>query len=485
MISLIGREAEVKTLSQIFASKAAELVVLYGRRRVGKTHLIRSCFAQKPFYIEFTGIRKAPLHRQLQAFAEKLSATFFNNIPIKTPTSWFEAFSLLNKEIEKLTPTQKIVLFFDELPWMVTKRSHLLQEFDYFWNTSWSLRAQVKIVLCGSAASWMIDNIINATGGLHNRLTRKILLTPFNLATTQKYLHSMGYQYTHQQIVELYMVTGGIPYYLNNLVKDKSLQQNIEAMCFNQNGALYDEFPRLFESLYEHAEINLKLIRAISKQRHGISRDQLLKTVKMISGGSFNKRIQELEAAGFIKSYIPYGREKRNIFYRAIDEYCLFYLRWIEPARSHGHEIVKGYWQAQYHTPAWYEWAGYTFENICMKHVEKIRQALELQYIGCTVATWKFIPKPGEKVNGAQIDLLLDRDDGVITLCEIKFSDKPYAIDKDYAKSLIQKMDVFQSRTQSHKQLMLAMITTHGLKNNLWSEDIVQGVVTLEDLFKD
>lgn len=483
MSALIGRESEVKVLDQVWSSAQAELLVLYGRRRVGKTHLVRSYFGDKGTYLEFTGIRKGTLRRQLQAFSEKLSAALFLGIPIKKPANWQEAFELLSTGIEKLKPSQKIVLFFDELPWMVTKKSKLLQEFDHYWNTKWSLKNNIKIILCGSAASWMIDNVVNSTGGLHNRLTRKMLLKPFDLSTTQKFLDSKGYKYNLQQITELYMVMGGIPYYLNNLVKNKSLNQNIESICFNKSGALYDEFTRVFESLFEHAEINLKLIRAIAKRRHGLSREDLIKDVKMTSGGSLNKRLRELEAAGFIQNFIPYGRESRNTYYRVIDEYCLFYLHWIEPESVYGHDIAKGYWQSKHHSPQWYEWAGYSFENICMKHAEKIRQALDIQYVACSIASWKFLSKPGVNSDGAQIDLLFDRDDGVITIFEIKFADKMYTIDKEYAKNLAKKIDVFQTNTATKKQIMLVMIAANGLKQNLWSEDLIGGVVTLEDLF--
>lgn len=483
MSALIGRESEVNILEQVWKSNQAELLVLYGRRRVGKTHLIRSYFSKKCTYVEFTGIRKGTLRRQLTAFTEKLSVAFYESAPIKTPTNWQEAFEMLSIGIEKLKPTQKIIVFFDELPWMVTKRSKLLQEFDHIWNTRWSLLKNIKIILCGSAASWMIDNIVNATSGLHNRLTRKILLKPFDLSTTKKFLESRGYHYTAQQITELYMVMGGIPYYLDNLTKSKSLNQNIERMCFNKDGILYDEFTRLMESLFEQAEINLKLIRAIAKRRYGISREELIRAVKMGSGGSFNKRIRELEAAGFIQGFVPYGREKRNIFYRVIDEYCLFYLSWIEPEMTYGHEIARGYWQAKYHSPQWYDWVGYSFENICIKNAEKIRQALGLQYTACSIASWKFISKPGTKTDGAQIDLLFDRDDGVITLFEIKFSDKPYVIDKEYAKTLAKKIEVFQLRTKTNKQVMLTMVAANGLKRNLWSEDLIDDVVTLNDLY--
>lgn len=481
MQGIIGRTSETRLLSEILISKQAELAVIYGRRRVGKTYLIRTFFSEKSIFIEFTGIQNGNLSRQLQSFSEQLSAALFNHIPLKVPTTWHEAFTFLNNEINKIPESNNIVIFFDELPWMVTKRSGLLQELDHFWNTRWSLKPNIKIILCGSAASWMIENIINATGGLHNRITRRILLNPFDLSTTKQYLSSLGFKYTTRQIIELYMMIGGIPFYLNNLSKNLSLQQNIEALCFEKEGILYDEFVRLFESLYEYAEMNLKIIRTIAKYREGMSRSALIEALQISSGGSLNTRIKELESAGFIQTFIPYGREVRNVFYRVIDPYCLFYLKWIEPI--HGREVLKGYWHTKHDTSAWHEWAGYSFENICFKHAEYIRSALGLQHIACEIASWKHFPKRGEKSDGAQIDLLFDRDDGVITLCEIKFSDKPYSITKDYAKSLARKLDVFQSQTKTPKQLMLAMITAGGFKENLWSEDLVQSVVTVESLF--
>lgn len=318
---------------------------------------------------------------------------------------------------------------------------------------------------------------------LHNRLTHKMLLKPFNLATTRKFLEALGHKYKLHQIIELYMVTGGIPYYLKHLTKGKFVVENIEAMCFSDNGILYDEFIRLFESLYKQADINLKIIRAMVKRKQGISRDELLKAVNMQSGGAFKKRIRELESGGFIQSFIPYGREKRDVFYRVIDEYSLFYLQWIEPAKAYGHEIPKGYWQSKHHAHGWYSWAGYSFETICIKHAEQIRKALGIQNIGCTVASWRYLPKKGEKIDGAQIDLLFDRDDDAITICEVKFSNKEYVIDKAYAKNLLKKMELFESRTKTKKQLFLAMIVASGLKANLWSEDLVNAVVVLEDLF--
>ncbi len=390
---------------------------------------------------------------------------------------------MLTNELEAKYTKQKVILFFDELPWMVTKRSKLMQELDHYWNTAWSKLANLKVILCGSAASWMLDKLINAKGGLHNRLTHHMLLKPFDLNTTKTFINSIGCKLSLKQITELYMVTGGIPFYLKSLQKNLSLSQNINHLCFHSNGILYDEFHRLFESLFSQAEINLRIVRAISKQRHGISRERLLSTLKMTSGGSFNKRMKELEAAGFIRTFIPYGRQTRDSFYRLIDEFCLFYLTWIEPARRSGHEIVKNYWQSKQNTSTWHSWSGYAFESICMKHTEQIRAALDLQQIGCDVASWKYLPKHGDKADGAQIDLLFDRDDDAITLFEIKFTKNLYVIDKAYAKQLINKMEVFEKQTKTQKQLFQAMITTQGIKPNVWSEDLIHYTVTINDLF--
>jgi len=480
---VVGRNKEVKIFEQIWKSPQAELVALYGRRRVGKTHLVRSCFGDRGIYVEFTGIQKGSLKRQLRAFTTQISKVFFSGAPIQQPRNWLEAFELLNLELDKVAPSKKITLFFDELPWMATKRSKLLQELDHFWNTKWSLMPNINVILCGSAASWMIDNIIRAKGGLHNRLTRRIKLEPFNLATTKSFIEKLSFNYNYQQVCELYMVTGGIPYYLNCLDKKKSLIQNIESLCFSEEGELFDEFDLMFESLYKQSQANIRIVRAIFSKKKGIKRDDLLKKVKMKSGGSFNKRIHELEAAGFIHSFIPYGKAKKSIYFRVTDEYVNYYLKWIEPAKKAGYIITKGYWQTKYHTAEWYNWAGHTFENICLKHVEQIRSALDLQQIGCIVSSWKYIPANKSKTDGAQIDLLFDRDDNAISLFEIKYTNTAFSIDKDYAKALSRKIDVFEGQTLTKKQVMLVMITANGLKQTLWSEDLISAVVILDDLF--
>lgn len=482
MTTTIGRNKERTALESYIASNRAELIALYGRRRIGKTFLIRSCFENQELYLEFTGIRKGSQSRQLKAFISTIAKKLFANAPLETPQNWEKAFEFLSQQLIKQTK-KKIILFFDELPWMVTRRSNFMQEFEYYWNTLWSKQKNIKIILCGSAASWMLDNIINAQGGLHNRITQTLLLKPFDLATTKQFLEFHGCKFSMNQLVELYMVTGGVPYYLEQIQKSKSIVQNIQALCFEQNGILYDEFDRLFKSLYEHSEINFHIIRTLATKREGMSRELLLTKTKLTSGGSFNKRINELEAAGFIKGFVPYGKQSRDIFYKVIDEFCLFYLRWIEPTKKSGHASTAGYWHKQQNTASWQSWSGYAFESICFKHIEQIRHALGLQHTGIHVASWQYKPKETKLIDGAQIDLLFDRDDAVITIFEIKYSANSFIIDKAYAKALVKKMDVFAESVKTKKQLILVMIAANGLKTNLYSEDLVNQVLTSADLF--
>lgn len=483
-MKIIGRDKEIEILDTIWGSKDAEFIAIYGRRRVGKTHLIREYFKNKGIYLEASGAKDKPLKIQLSNFMKAISHTFFKDIPLQTPQSWDEAFELLTNELKNVPKNQKIILFLDELPWMATKKSGLLQSLDYYWNLHWSKIPNVIFIACGSAASWILDKLIYAKGGLHKRITRKILLEPFNLKETEKFLRSLSLKFNQKQILDIYMAIGGIPYYLKGLTKGLSAAQNIEAICFQKNGLLYNEFSNLFEALFDEADVNLSIVRAIVKHGNEISRENLCQAIGTKSGGTLNKRLEELEASGFVQSYLPYGRTKRDRFYRVIDEFSLFHLEWIEPFLKTGMGINEpGYWQNRVNTPSVNTWAGYAFENICLKHSYQIRQALGIDKIACNTGRWHFFPKKGSQEQGAQIDLLFDREDGIVTLCEIKYSNAPFTIDKEYGKQLLKKTEVFEQKLKTNKQINLAMITTVALKSNLWSEELIQNTVVLSDLF--
>lgn len=484
--NIIGRSKEIKILEQIWHSKESEFLALYGRRRVGKTHLIREYFSDKDAtYFELSGEKDGTLQNQLENFINIYSNVFFNGIPLKCPKSWKEAFDLLTQQIEKTDKSKKIIIFFDELPWLATKKSKMIQALDYYWNRYWNRQSNLILVVCGSAASWMLEKLINAKGGLYNRITKAILLRPYTLNGVQDFLSHRGINVTAKQVLDLYMVFGGIPHYLKQVEKGKSAAQIINRVCFQNDGLLYEEFDRLFQSLFEHSGINLSIIRAINSQRYGISRKELIKKAKMSSGGTLNKRIKELESSGLIQSFIPYGHKKKDIYYRVIDEYCHFYLTWIEPLKSKSAEGGKSYWQTKSETPSALSWAGYVFETICFKHVDQIREALEIQTIASECGSWRLFAKKGSKESGAQIDLLFDREDGVITLCEIKYSENVYIVDKDCARNLRNKIEAFEKSFKTNKQIFVTMITTRGIKPSIWSEDLVQSSLTIDDLFKN
>ncbi len=483
MASIIGREKELQLFERLLLSKKAEFFAVYGRRRIGKTFLIYEYFSSKGIFFECTGIKDGNMQDQLKNFLINFQLLFTPGLELAVPSSWKQAFQILTQQLMKIPNNKKIILFFDELPWLATRKSKFLQELDYFWNTQWSRMNNVKLIVCGSAASWMLDNLINAKAGLHNRLTESILLEPFTLNETKKYLESMNIKLNLMQILELYMVMGGVPFYLNKLRKDKSVVQNINELCFSRTGLLYQEFPRLFKSLFAAYELNLKITRIIAEYRHGISYSELIKRIGKKAGGRFSDRLNELESAGFIQKMLPYGRVKRDRYYSIKDEYTMFYLKWIEPIVDRipdsGH-----YWQSISKTAAWNSWSGNAFEVVCYKHKNKIIKALHIATT-CLVGNWRYIPARKEKSNGAQIDLLFDRGDDAVSLCEIKYSANPFSIDKAYANNLKNKIDLFQKMTGTNKQLFLVLITTMGLKRNTWSEDLVNQIVELKELFNE
>lgn len=476
---IIGRVKELKLLDKIYNSREAEFLVVYGRRRVGKTYLIREYFTnQKCKLLHATGLQHGSQKKQLKKFAEAISETFLDNIALEVPKNWDEAFNILHKQLSK--HEGKVVIFLDELPWMATRRSGLLEEIDYYWNRNWSKMPNVILIACGSSASWLIKKIINNKGGLHNRVTRLIKLLPFTLAETDEFLKSRDIKLNQNHVLSLYMALGGVPYYLKYVEKGLTAEQNIQNIFFTKEAPLQNEFSKLFESLFENSDAYVELVKLIAKRKEGARRSELKIDAKLSSGGGrLSKRLQDLKEAGFIEEIIPWGRSIGE-YYKLIDEFCLFYLQWIDTQKQK--HFTPDYWLTQSQRPSYYAWSGYAFESVCMKHVDHIIHALNIKASG-QVGAWRFIPrkKLGE---GAQIDLVIDRSDNAITVCEIKYTDQKFAIDKQYAKNLKKKIEIFKGKTGTNKQIFLAMICANGLKNTSYSgEHIDGGVVSLDDLF--
>ncbi len=486
-LSIAGRSKERSELLEIYQSRKAEFVVVYGRRRIGKTFLIEELFKTKNgYFFHVTGVQDGALTEQLGEFAKAIGRTFYQGASIATSGSWMQAFEELSKAINATQQSKKIVLFFDELPWMATKKSRLLQALDYYWNRYWKNDSRIKLVICGSSASWMIRKIIYSKGGLHNRQTKTIILKPFNLSETKEFfLKKHHIQFTHKQLIELYMFCGGVPFYLTHVKRGKSITQLINQMCFQPDGILFDEFDKLFNSLFEQAAVYKELIYIIAEKREGVDRAYIEKRSQYLSkGGTLTERLRDLEDAGFIKAFMPLGHKRQGLYYRVIDEYCLFYLKWIRPAKT-GLSLQENqnlYWSSKRGTPEYYHWRGYAFEATCYKHLGEIRKALGIE-AGAMIGSWRYAPRQALQ-QGAQIDLLFDRPDGICTVCEIKYTDELFAIDKQYFEVLNKKMEIYKQQTRTQKKIELAFISAAGVKNNKYYQQLVEHVIELDEFFK-
>ncbi|HHM20874.1 MAG TPA: ATP-binding protein [Bacteroidetes bacterium] len=473
---LTGRKEEQEILEKALASEEAEMVSITGRRRVGKTFLVNTVYKGKIAF-EMTGIQSASQSEQLRNFANQLRIFSASPIMVPPPKDWLDAFFMLIDFLETVDLKKKPVVFFDEVPWIATARSGFLKGLSYFWN-SWAVRKKMVVVICGSAASWMIRKILLDKGGLHNRVTRRIRLHPFNLAETRDYLARKGIRPDIYQLLQLYMAVGGIPHYLKEIEGGKSATQNIDNLCFSSTGLLRDEFANLYPALFQHSDYHVSIVRALASKPNGMTREQLVKASQLSDSGWFSKILDELVVSGFLTAYPAIGKKKKDRLYRLTDEYSLFYLRFIE----NNPDGKKGTWQALSQTQRYKIWCGYAFENICLKHVDQIKKALGIAGVYSHSASFFTKAKAGRP--GVQIDLVIDRNDHIINLIEIKFHDTVFAISKPYAEKLRNKIRVFGEKTKTRKQLQLVFITVFGLRPNRHSVGLVDAALEADILFE-
>lgn len=473
---LIGREKEQAILQRALRSNESEMVAVIGRRRVGKTYLIRSVYADR-IRFETSGVQNAALKEQLGNFYFQLKNTFGASVPLKAPKTWQEAFFILVGCLEEAPSTHQNVFFFDELPWLAAKKSGFLNALSYFWN-SWAVKHNLIVVICGSAASWMIQKVVNDKGGLHNRITKRIDLAPFTLGETELFLKSRNVFLERYQILQIYMAMGGIPHYLNEVTAGKSAIQNIEAICFSKSGMLSHEFTRLYPALFDNPEHHIAIIRALAQKRSGMSRLEILETTALPDGGGSTLYLEELESSGFISAYYSFEKKKKDLIYRLTDEYSLFYLKFIEPQQQQSGDT----WQHLSQTQSFKTWSGYAFESICLKHIAQIKKALGITGIYTEAST--FYQKGQDGQQGVQIDLLLDRNDNTINLFEIKFYAEPYTFTKAQTDAFRLKRTLFKHYTQTRKQLFLSFIATYGILENEHSIGLIDNVLTLDTLFE-
>lgn len=472
---LVGRTAEIDILNKALQSSEPEMVALIGRRRVGKTFLVRQAFAGKIDF-ELTGEQNASMRQQLQNFADRLTFHAKPLIPFQRPGNWHEAFTMLVTWLEADKKPQKRVLFLDELPWLATRRSDFLQALGYFWN-SWASQNQIMLVICGSAASWMIQNIVRDRGGLYNRVTRRIHLQPFSLSETEAFLKHRNIRLDRYQLVQIYMALGGIPHYLKEVEGGKTAAQNIDHICFSPNGLLRDEFPQLYPALFEQAEVHEKMIRLLARSRQGMTRADIIVHGELANGGNTSKVIDELESSGFITGFYAFGKKKKEIRYRLTDEYSLFYLKFIEA----NNELERGSWQNFSQNQSWKSWSGYAFENLALRHLPNIKKALGIAAVYTESST--YVLRGSDEQTGVQIDLLIDRNDHAINVCELKFYNEELIVNKSMATTMRQKIAHFKAATQTKKQVFLTLITPFPLIPNEHSTGLVDVSLTMDAFF--
>lgn len=481
--NIIGREQEKRLLHSYIASPRSEFVALYGRRRIGKTFLIKEMFEGK-FTFRMTGQEKANTNEQLQNFHYALS-----NFGIETevPSNWSEAFRLLSHHIERLDTDQPKILFFDELPWLDSPRSHFVDALEYFWNNWAFYRNDIKLIVCGSATSWMLSNIINARGGLHNRITHQINMMPFTLHETELYFRSRGFPYERPEIMESYMAIGGVAYYLSLFESSKSVSQNIETLFFSHNAELKDEFQRIYKSLFKRSEQHIAIVTALAKKDFGMTRLEIMEQLKAANNGNLSTQLRELEECEFIHSFIPFGKTKKNTVYQLIDPFTLFHFRFLDSQTS----FPKNYWLKLQLTPTYFNWCGHAFETLCLNHIDQIVNALGIDGMLNTPCSWSYRPTKAvmeseetddDLKHGAQIDLLVDRSDKTITLCEMKYAQGKYEITKSYDTLVQQRTNLFRKVTGTKKTLVVTYITPFGLTNNMYSRRMARQV-TVDALF--
>lgn len=475
---VIGRDKEKETLDELLKSKRAELLAIYGRRRVGKTYLIQT-YLKNNIVFGLTGMHQATLKEQLQQFSLALQKANGSALALKPPDNWIEAFDALRIYLAGNHENKKSVVFFDEFPWLDGRKSGFLSAFEHFWN-SWAVQQPgLMVVICGSAASWISRKILNNRGGLHNRITEKMPLDPFTLAETEAYLRIMGSKLDRYQVLQIYMAFGGIPHYLNTVGKDKSVVQVIERTCFAKQGLLTSEFENLYSSLFEMADNHIKVVRALASNGKGLTRQRIIDECGLSSGGRTTIMLDELEKSGFIQQTIPYDKISNDAIYKLIDEFSIFYLKFMDKQKPGG----KGEWALISQEPTYTIWCGIAFEAVCLKHVDQIKEGLKIK-VRAEQSAWRYIPAKGSKEKGAQIDLIIDRKDRIINLCEMKFCNKKFTIDKSYATTLQQKLDVFTQKVKPNKTLFITMITTYGINENEYAENLVQNSLTMDVLFR-
>ena len=473
---MTGRIREREELERRYSSTEAEFVVVYGRYGIGKTRLIEETFRDRmtfrhtplsPLELKASG---SPMHAQLKHFYLSLRMQGMKKEHI--PHDWLEAFFMLEKFLMAKGKEEKQVVFLDELPWLDTPRSGFITALEGFWNNWGCARKNLLLIVCGSANSWIINRLINNHGGLYNRVTYEMNLMPFTLHECREFLSERGAKLSDYDITQAYMIMGGIPYYLGYISGGESLAQNIDRMFFGKGAKLADEFSRLFSSVFDNPDIAMDIVRILNRRSMGYERKDIMEKLKRIDNSNFTKAFNALEASNFIQRYVPFGMKKTQVHYKLIDPFCIFYLRFVENRNT----LDEDFWMMNVTSPSISTWRGYAFENVCFNHIAQIKAALGIGGVQTACSQWFG--------DGTQIDLLIERKDNVVNMCEIKFYGTEFSVDKSYYGTLNERQAILSTHLKKKTVIHNTLITTYGLKYSTYS-GVFPKTITLEDLFRE
>lgn len=477
---MIGRKKEAAELNRLYQTGKAEFVAIYGRRRIGKTYLVDEVFKNK-FSFRHAGLSPAESNDEQQGQLRSQLEHFYNSLKLygmegdHCPSSWLEAFFMLEKALQDRDDGSRQLVFIDELPWLDTPRSGFVTALEGFWNTWACHRSNFMLVVCGSANSWILDKLINNHGGLYGRVTYEIKLSPFSLAECEEFFKSNNILLSRYDITQSYMILGGIPYYLGYFQQGLSLAQNIDSLFFRAGAVLREEFSRLFSSVFDNPEWAVSVVRFLNSRSSGYSRKEIAEKTGISSGSTLTAILNALIASDFVIKYVPLGLSKREAHYKLVDPYCLFYLRFVENQSM----LNEGFWQQSVESPSIVAWRGLAFENVCFTHIDKIKAALGISGVNTSQYAWS---KRSDDTEGAQIDLIIERKDNVINMCEAKFYSYEFTVDGTYYRTLMRRQDLLSKYVPRKMVIHNTLITTYGLVYNEYS-GIFSNVITLDDFF--
>lgn len=471
---LVGRENERKMLKEAYEADESKFVAIYGRRRIGKTYLVRETF-ENHFTFQHSGYFGGKLSDELFEFC--ISIRQYGLDGFEQPKNWLEAFELLKRVIMN-SPDKRKVVFLDELSWMDTRGSDFVMALEGFWNGWASARKDVLLIVCGSVTSWMISKIVHNKGGLYNRLSFRINLEPFTLKECEEYVNAKNIIMNRYSILQCYMIMGGVPYYWSFLEKGLSLPQNIDRIFFADNALLDNEFEYIYSSLFHNPEPYIKIISALGKKKAGMTREEIVKASKLPESGNLSKKLEELENCGFIRRYNSYGKKQKDSLYQLIDNFTLFYFKFLEKKPTDEH-----FWTNNQLSQAVKTWCGVAFERVCLEHVSEIKNALGISGVSTNAYSWS-CKKDNEKgLEGSQIDLIIERRDQIIDLCEMKYSTKPFKVTLKVDTDIHRKTWDFINATGTHFAVHPIILTPYGITDDSYRGQI-QAVITADDLFK-